>query len=103
MATARLPVRCDIGGLAEQLGAVGALEGHWESLVIWFPKGAVVDCSALTFLCAWGRYQRQQGRRLLFRGDEAVQRHLARLGLQEHMGLAYSKEARSDGPDFFVP
>jgi len=40
--------------LAKQLGEAGAFDGDWESLALFFPQKAVIHCSALTFLCAWG-------------------------------------------------
>lgn len=103
MAPTRLPRHCTIDALAKQLGQAGAFDSDWESLALFFPQKAVIYGSALTFLCAWGRQQQWAGRRLLFRGDRATQRNLARLDLHEHLGLAYQKEARSPSRERFVP
>jgi STAS-like domain of unknown function (DUF4325) len=103
MAPVRLPQHCTIDALAKQLGQAGAFGGDWESQALFFPQKANIHCSALTFLCAWGRQQHRAGHRLLFRGNEATQQNLARLGLQEHLGLAYEKRRRQREVEHFVP
>jgi hypothetical protein len=103
MAPTRLPQHCTIDALAKQLGQVGAFGGDWESQALFFPQKAHIHCSALTFLCAWGRQQHRAGRRLLFSGDKATQQNLARLGLQEHLGLAYEQRRRQLDVEHFVP
>lgn len=103
MATARLPQQCTIDALAKQLGQAGAFAGDWESLALFFPQKGFVHCSALTFLCAWGRQQLKTGRHLLFRGDKTTEQNLARLGLHEHLGLAYQGRSRQLAVERFVP
>ena len=103
MAPARLPRHCTIEALAQQLGQAGAFDGDWESLVLFFPPKGFIHCSALTFLCAWGRQQHKAGRHLLFRGDKTTQQNLARLGLHEHLGLAYQEGRRQHAVEHFVP
>jgi hypothetical protein len=93
MATARLPRQCTIDMLAKQLDGTGAFDGDWESQALFFPQNAVIRCSALTFLCAWGRQHQRIGRWLLLRGDKATQRNLARLDLHKHLGLTYQAES----------
>jgi hypothetical protein len=103
MATAALPKHCAIDGLAEQLAAAGALGSGWNSTVLFMPEHSFLHCSALTFLCAWGRQQRRSGRDLLIRGDQAAIERLERLELHEHLGLAYRKDAGSGEMNPFVP
>lgn len=103
MATAELPKVCGIDGLAKALAATGFLNGQSDSAVLFVPEHGVIQCSALTFLCAWGRQQRRQGRELLIRGSEAALRQLMRLDLYEHLGLAYQKEVQSPLDNPVVP
>lgn len=103
MGTAELPKTCSIDGLSKALSSVGFLNGQSASAVLFVPEHCAIHCSALTFLCSWGRQQRRQGRELLIRGGEAALRQLMRLGLHEHLGLAYKKETLSSLENPAVP
>jgi hypothetical protein len=41
-----------------------------QALVVHFPSGCFVYCSAMAFLCTWGHQQAPENRPLLLRGDE---------------------------------
>src|SRR5687767_3761267 len=103
MTSAVLPKNCAIDGLAGQLAGAGALSTDWKSVVLTIPEHSFIQCSALAFLCAWGRQQRSRGHELLIRGDEAALSRLVRLDLQEHLGLAYRKVAALADVNPFVP
>src|SRR3989442_15334716 len=103
MSTAQLQTNCAIVELAESLATAGVLDEDWESTVLFIPKRGRLHCSALAFLCAWGRQQRRLGRELLIRGPEATLARLMRLDLHEHLGLAYRKDARLTNVNPFVP
>jgi hypothetical protein len=98
-----LPRRCPIEALATALHEAGALQDEKAPLVLVLPRTAAIDCSALTFLCAWGRLQARNGRRLLFTGDRTAIRRLQQLDLHEHLGLGYSKPPKAIGIQTFVP
>lgn len=100
---AQLPKTCEIDGLARGLSEAGALGETWSSTVLLIPDHGRLHCSALTFLCAWGRQQRDHGRSLLIRGNDATLRQLMRLNLHEHLGLEYRKDLNSLDDDPVVP
>ena len=102
MSSAELPRYCAIDGLAEGLAAAGAL-GDEASTVLFVPAHCHMHCSALTFLCGWGRQQARIGQKLLIRGDESVIAQLMRLDLHEHLGLAYRKAPAHEETNPFVP
>ncbi|MCI0655979.1 MAG: DUF4325 domain-containing protein [Acidobacteria bacterium] len=103
MAIAQLPPDCPIEALALHLQEIGALGSGLESIVLKLSARSFLHASSLTFLCAWGRHQRQRGRRLLLRGDRSAIKRLEDLRLQEHLGLEYSSRRAASNPDPFVP
>jgi glutathione S-transferase len=39
--------------LSQEISAAGALGSDWDALVVHFPVGRFVHCSAMAFLCTW--------------------------------------------------
>ena len=103
MAASQLPKNCAIDGLAQGLSEAGGLSDQWTSTVLFIPDHGRIHCSALTFLCAWGRQQRRRGREILIRSDESVLKLLARLQLHEHLGLEFRKDSASPADNPVVP
>jgi hypothetical protein len=103
MATVHLPRNCTLHALSQEIGAAGALGSDWDALVVHFPAGCFVYCSAMAFLGTWGHQQVLAGRRMLLRGDEDALRYLARMDLNEHLGVAYDASRRQSEVGRFLP
>lgn len=103
MATTSLPKNCDIIGLSQGLFEAGAMSDDWKSIVLLLPDHGSIRCSALTFIRAWGRQQRQNGKEILIRSDDSVLKLLARLQLHENLGLEFRKEPASPDDNPVVP
>src|SRR5437016_14602711 len=61
MSAIELPKNCAIDGFSQALADAHLLSGEWKSTVLRVPERGFLHCSALTFLCAWGRQQRKLG------------------------------------------
>ena len=103
MPTAHLEGGCGIRELAEALGECGALEEEWRALVIHVADGAFVDVGAMAFLCAWAQRKAREHRRVHLRGDERTRGYLARMDLQEHIGIDFEPGKRRPEEGRFLP
>lgn len=103
MPTVHCPRNCSLHALSQEIGAAGALGSDWDALVVHFPAGCFVHCSAMAFLGTWGRLQVLAGRRMLLRGDGDALRYLARMDLHEHLGAAYDASRRQSDVGRFLP
>ena len=103
MGTAQLPRKCTLSALADALADAGALGAGWPGLVVQIPEDGFVEVGAMAFLCSWARGRSHSGARIHFRGDHDAIQYLARMDLQEHVGLEYGAGNRRDGTGRFVP
>ncbi len=103
MPAAHLPKNCRVADLFHALDKAGAFGDDWRTLVLHLPTGCFVHCSSLAFLCAWGRLQSAAGRRLKLTGDPDTVGYLARMDLQDHLGLDYDPGNRRAEVGRFLP